>query len=62
MLSLAAAGVASLFLDSLPALAQSAADWPQKPVRIVTPFPAGAGPEVVLRLVADRLQTSFVSR
>ena len=51
-----AAGVASLSLGSLPAMAQGAADWPQKPVRILTPFPAGAGPEVVLRLVADRLQ------
>ena len=43
-------------IGSLPAMAQGAADWPQKPVRIITPFPAGAGPEVVLRLVADRLQ------
>jgi len=56
LLALAVAGVASMSIGSLPAMAQGAADWPQKPVRIITPFPAGAGPEVVLRLVADRLQ------
>jgi tripartite-type tricarboxylate transporter receptor subunit TctC len=37
-------------------MAQGVADWPQKPVRILTPFPGGRGPEVVLRMVADRLQ------
>nr|WP_315430938.1 tripartite tricarboxylate transporter substrate binding protein [uncultured Albidiferax sp.] len=35
-----------------PAQAQA---FPTKPVRIVTPFPAGSGPEVALRLVGDRL-------
>ena len=32
-----------------------AQEFPAKAVRIVTPFPAGSGPEVALRLVADRL-------
>lgn len=32
-----------------------AQNFPTKTVRIVTPFPAGSGPEVALRLVADRL-------
>ena len=32
-----------------------AQSFPSKPVRVVTPFPAGSGPEVALRLVADRL-------
>lgn len=43
--------VGSAFTAST-ALAQ---DFPTKAVRIVTPFPAGSGPEVALRLVADRL-------
>jgi tripartite-type tricarboxylate transporter receptor subunit TctC len=38
---------------ALPVQAQS--DWPTKPVRILTPFPAGAGPEAIARMVADRL-------
>jgi tripartite-type tricarboxylate transporter receptor subunit TctC len=30
-------------------------DFPIKPVRIITPFPVGSGPEAVLRLVAEKL-------
>jgi len=37
-------------------LSAQAQDWPTKPVRIVTPFPAGAGPEAVLRILAEKLQ------
>ena len=37
-----------------PALAQ-ANSFPSKAVRVVTPFPPGAGPDAALRLVADRL-------
>jgi tripartite-type tricarboxylate transporter receptor subunit TctC len=33
-----------------------ATDFPTKPVRILTPFPAGSGPETVLRLLAEKLQ------
>jgi tripartite-type tricarboxylate transporter receptor subunit TctC len=32
-----------------------AQDFPTKPVKIITPFPVGSGPEGVLRLVADKL-------
>ena len=28
--------------------------FPTKPVRIITPFPVGSGPEGVVRLVADK--------
>ncbi|MEH3087473.1 MAG: tripartite tricarboxylate transporter substrate binding protein [Xylophilus ampelinus] len=37
----------------LPALAQQ--DFPNRPVRIITPFPVGGGPEAVVRQVADKL-------
>jgi len=50
--SLGAAVLALLTLAVQPAQAQA---FPTKPVRIVTPFPAGSGPEVALRLVGDRL-------
>jgi tripartite-type tricarboxylate transporter receptor subunit TctC len=35
-----------------PSLAQN---WPQKPIRVIVPFPAGGGTDFVGRLVADRL-------
>jgi tripartite-type tricarboxylate transporter receptor subunit TctC len=36
-----------------------AQDFPTKPVRILTPFPVGSGPEGVLRLVADKLSRTW---
>lgn len=46
--------LATALLAVFSATAQ-AQDFPSKPVRVVTPFPAGSGPEVALRLVADKL-------
>jgi tripartite-type tricarboxylate transporter receptor subunit TctC len=43
---------------SAPWFAQ-AQEWPTKPVRIITPFPPGAGPEGVVRLLADKLQKKW---
>ncbi len=37
------------------ALAAQAQNFPSKPVRIITPFPVGSGPEGVARMVADKL-------
>lgn len=37
------------------ALTAQAQTFPTKPVRIITPFPVGSGPEGVARLVADKL-------
>ena len=47
----------SLALFWLCAVASaSAQDWPAKAVRIIVPFAAGATPDTIARLVADRLQ------
>jgi len=42
----------------LPALVH-AQNFPTKPVRIITPFPVGSGPEGVVRLVADKLSRTW---
>ncbi|NML18603.1 Bug family tripartite tricarboxylate transporter substrate binding protein [Azohydromonas caseinilytica] len=54
--TLAAAAFGALALLAGAAQAQ---EFPTKPVRITTPFPAGAGPEAVVRLVAERLQKKW---
>ena len=55
--ALATAGVFVISLCAVPphAIAQSAFDWPAKPVRVITPFPSSAGPEVILRVLAEKL-------
>ena len=53
---LAAAG--ALLATFLTPVAQ-AQDWPTKPVRILTPFPPGAGPEAVVRVVAEKLSRTW---
>ena len=53
--------VVQLFLVSLAAVAssgtvaQSAADYPHKPIRVIVPFSPGGGSDVIARLVGARL-------
>ena len=54
-------GLAALALAAagwLPATA-GAQQFPTKPVRIITPFPVGGGPDGVARLVADKLSRTW---
>jgi tripartite-type tricarboxylate transporter receptor subunit TctC len=50
------AALAAATLGS-PAIAQAA--WPNRPVRMIVPFPAGGTTDVVARIVAERLQASL---
>src|SRR6478736_4038992 len=57
MIALAAAG---LWLAGSPATAQdSAADYPNKPVKIIVTVPAGGGVDTVTRIFSERLQRSL---
>jgi tripartite-type tricarboxylate transporter receptor subunit TctC len=47
-----AATLGLLCFTLAPSLAQN---WPQKPIRMIVPFPAGGGTDFVGRLVADHL-------
>ncbi|KLN57269.1 Bug family tripartite tricarboxylate transporter substrate binding protein [Variovorax paradoxus] len=54
--TLAAFAAAVFSLAAAPAHAQ---DYPTRPVRIITPFPVGSGPEGVVRLLADKLSRAW---
>ncbi|WP_426437776.1 Bug family tripartite tricarboxylate transporter substrate binding protein [Bradyrhizobium genosp. P] len=49
----------ALLLSGLAALPAVADDFPQRPIKIIVPFPPGAGPDNVARLVAQHLQDAF---
>jgi tripartite-type tricarboxylate transporter receptor subunit TctC len=53
MRNLTLAALAAALLGQSPATAQ---DWPGKTVRIVVPFGPGSTPDMVARLIADRMQ------
>ncbi|WP_243724703.1 hypothetical protein [Pigmentiphaga sp. D-2] len=50
--------LAAITLALCGAAPTHAQDYPAKPVRVVSTFPVGSGPDVALRLVADRLSQS----
>jgi tripartite-type tricarboxylate transporter receptor subunit TctC len=50
------AAAVALSVVAAPVLAQQ---FPNKPVRILTPFPSGSGPDAVLRLVGDKLSRTW---
>lgn len=53
--ALCGALLGALCLAWLPSLVQAQSDYPNKPVRVVVPFPAGTSPDVVARLWAERM-------
>lgn len=60
LLQAGAAGVVAA-LSSLPvaALAQAAADWPQKPIRLVVPYAPGGSSDTLGRMIAKHLGEAF---
>jgi tripartite-type tricarboxylate transporter receptor subunit TctC len=48
-----------LFGLAVPQIAAAADDYPKRQIKIIVPFPAGAGPDQVARLLGQHLQDSF---
>jgi tripartite-type tricarboxylate transporter receptor subunit TctC len=51
--------VLALIATSAPAPAQSDASYPDRPVRIVVPFPAGSATDIVSRIMAQKFSTKL---
>src|SRR5688572_14178230 len=52
------AGLVFVLLSVLPGLV-SAQDYPQKPMRVVVPFPPGGGTDVLARILGEKLAISL---
>jgi tripartite-type tricarboxylate transporter receptor subunit TctC len=51
--------LASLVVITLPSNRAAAADYPSRTVRVITPFSAGGAPDVLIRVVAQKLSETW---
>ena len=54
---IAAAALALPFVLPSDAIAQDTGNWPNRPIRIVVPFPAGGTADVLPRVLAEKIST-----
>jgi tripartite-type tricarboxylate transporter receptor subunit TctC len=52
-----AAAVLSAFCAPLAAHADNGSDYPNKPIRLIVPYPPGGGTDVIARIVQERFST-----
>ena len=49
---------AATTLSALPQAFAQSAGFPNRPIKLVVPFPAGISPDVVARLIGDKLSAA----
>jgi tripartite-type tricarboxylate transporter receptor subunit TctC len=52
-------GMSAVIAASVAALAVAATDYPTRPIRLIVPYPAGGGNDVVARLISDKMSVSL---
>jgi tripartite-type tricarboxylate transporter receptor subunit TctC len=57
--ALGAAAPGALLTRPTPARAQSAGAWPNRPIRLIHPWAAGGGGDIMARLLADRMRAEL---
>ena len=54
-LALTASALAAIVLVANPVLAQTPAPFPSKPIRVIVPFAAGGGTDVLARVLGEKM-------
>ena len=54
-----AAALALLAAAALPSQAQAQSSWPEKPIRVLLPFPPGGPSDIVMRVAAEKMQAAL---
>lgn len=57
--TLALSSLLALAAAAAPALAQAQSNYPQRPIRILVPFPAGGGTDNLTRLISSKLTDTY---
>jgi tripartite-type tricarboxylate transporter receptor subunit TctC len=59
LLALATTAALSTTLIATPSAFAQSAGYPNRPIKLVVPFPAGISPDVVARLIGDKLSVAL---
>jgi len=56
---LIAVAIGLIFTPRALAQPRDAANWPTRPIHLIVPFPAGSSPDLIARILAEKLTQSL---